>query len=189
VVDDDALWKAARAGDDAMFEQLVRRYERPLFGFIACYVHDQARAEDLFQETFLRVYSRRTAFSQGAAFKPWIYQVARNLCRDEARRRAAGPDVDSSVPQIEIPNGHAQDPGEAAGSAEAACAVRKALDALRPDDREVVMLRVFQGMSFEEIARVTGDSAGTLRSRLFHALGKLRPRLETVAKEQGFAGG
>ncbi len=191
-VDDEALWQQARLGGEAAFRELVERYERPLYAFIAQYLGQAA--EDLFQETFLKAWRGRRTYMGSQGFRPWLYAIARNLCRDARRqgRRAprtaslhAGGEEGNAMTGT-LPDQRAADPAEGSRRRETAAQVRAAVDELPADHREVVVMRMFRQMSFDDIARITGRSAGTLRSRLHHALRKLRPKLEQIARLEGY---
>ena len=84
---DETLMYRAREGDVTAFEALMKRYEMRLFNYIRRFIGNAADAEDLFQETFIRVYKHRTTYKESAPFKPWVYRIATNLCRDHQRKR------------------------------------------------------------------------------------------------------
>lgn len=157
----------AASGPEALGE-LVRRYQDPLLGYLAKFLGDPRLAEDLAQEAFMRVYAKSATYRPGPKFTTWLYTIATNLARDThkyARRHPAGPlassalDVRSSEP----------DPESAALRREREERVRRALDALPEETREVLLLRDVQGLSYEEIAQVQGTPVGTAKSRVSRA--------------------
>ena len=172
--------------------QLVGRYERPLYRFLLRMTGDPALAEDLFQETFLRLHRARSAYHPSQELKPYLFRIALNAFRDARARLKAHATASLDAP------GRADDP-ESGGTAaplreqlpsptpppSADCEqgelrhrVRAALDRLPETEREVVVLRVFEGLSFPEIAQATDVPVPTAKSRLRYALRRLRPILE-----------
>ena len=95
---DEELMRRAAHGDEDAFALLVRRYESPLYGYLRRMLGNGADAEDAFQETFLRVHQHRSRYRQGAPFRPWLYQIATNLCRDRLRSRRRHPQVSLDAP-------------------------------------------------------------------------------------------
>lgn len=159
--------QAVATGDRAAFRELSGRWERPLYRFLARQVGGEA--EDLMQETWLRVVRAAPRFDARRRFSTWLFQIALNLCRDHGRRR---------VPA-------ALDPGEIAAAVEdsgspmrparldAALDARRLLETLPEAQREVVLLRLVEDLSERETAEVLGCPPGTVKSRLHHALARL----------------
>jgi RNA polymerase sigma-70 factor (ECF subfamily) len=175
-----------------MFYELVRRYERPLYGFFVRHMRDPVRAEDLFQDTFMIVHRNRAQHSGEGKFRSWLYTIALNLLRSRQRKAKrekrlsevsppGGPDLAES-----LANGKMPEPAASAAQSEEAEKVRAAVDELPEEHRDIVIFRVYQQLSFEEIARITGEAIGTLKSRMFYALRKLRPKLVQIAKAGGY---
>lgn len=181
-------WLAARwaEGDRAAMAALVRRYYQPLLSLFYRLTGRRSDAEDLVQETWLRAM-RSLQEPRSIAVRPWLYRIAANLWRDQARmyirRQAAGAVTEPLPDELELPA-----PDDVAGSverAEAAHRVRAALLDLAPHHQEVVLLRYFQGLSYEEVAMAAGVPVGTVRSRLHHAVQSLRTRLHDLLPEGG----
>lgn len=174
--------------------QLVGRFERPLFRFLLQLTGDAHLAEDLFQETFLRLHRARGSYDPAQPLKPYLYRIALNTVHDARARAAARPATvsldqlpsrarqqaadDAGPPLQERITAAAPDPGEDCQRAETRLQVRTALAALPDMEREVVVLRVFEGLTFPEIARVTDTPVATAKSRMLYALRRLRPVLE-----------
>ncbi|MDQ1258025.1 MAG: hypothetical protein QG656_2634, partial [Candidatus Hydrogenedentes bacterium] len=95
---DEALVRLARQGHTRAFEMLVKRYEQPLYNYLRRLSGNGSDAEDLFQETFLRVYGNLDRFKDTGRFRPWVYQIATNLCRDRIRYRKRRPQVSLDQP-------------------------------------------------------------------------------------------
>lgn len=180
---DEDLLMAVRAGRTDSLAELVARWEQPLFRFVYRLVARREDAKDVCQETFLRILHKSDHFREGARFSTWMYQIALNLCRDQARKRRRWSAVlaetreDDEVPPLEFAS---DDPGprEEAERREAAEAVRSALEALPPEQREVLVLKEYEGLKFREIAEILGCPESTVKSRMYYALGAMRHRLE-----------
>jgi RNA polymerase sigma-70 factor (ECF subfamily) len=163
-------------GNVMAFEMLLRRYQRPIFGFILRQVGDRARAEDVFQETFLR------GCRQPDAFKPWAFAIAANLCRNEARR----DQVRQGTQPAERINGYAGTDPNPEGAAQASEARRKiehALQQLPAAQREVFVLYHYTRLSYDEIAEALEIPLGTVKSRMNAALTGLRQLLAELREE------
>jgi RNA polymerase sigma-70 factor (ECF subfamily) len=160
------------------FEDLVRRYERPLYNFILRCLRNGARAEELFQETFLRCFRGLATFDPdqpGASFKAWLYRVAVHLVRDEVRRpvfqRALALEQELG---LDAEADHAPDPEDQASWAQQRARVRRAVTLLPELPREVLVLHQYQGLSYPEIAETLDIPVGTVKSRMHAALEGLR---------------
>jgi RNA polymerase sigma-70 factor, ECF subfamily len=172
---DAALPSRWNQGDPAAFEALVRHWEQPVARFLARMTAGTDQVADLCQEVFLRVYLARDRYQETGAFSTWLYRIALNVARDRARRRRREP---ASLAEHE-PLSSVEPAGAASAKQELSEAVASALAALPPPMREVVVLRHYEGMRFEAIARVTGIPASTLKSRFAAALARLRTALQT----------
>lgn len=173
--DDAELIERWRRGDAAAFEALVRRWEQPVGRFLFRLVGRADLAQDLCQEVFLRVYLAGPRYRESGAFSGWLYRIALNLARDMARRRRFDarplPDADpAAAPATE----------SVCEQRELAEIVTQALAELPAPLREVLVLRHYEGMKFEEIARLLRTPASTLKSRFATALNRLRVRLEQL---------
>lgn len=171
-------------GDIMAYEVLLKRYQRPVYGFIRRQVGDQALAEELFQETFLKVYDRIDTCKRPEAFKSWTFSIAANLCRNQARRRH----VRRGEVATERINGHASpgpDPENAAMNAQMRERIEAALDELSEAQREVFLLYQYTKLSYDEIAEVLDVPLGTVKSRMNTALARLRELLEGLQQPEG----
>jgi RNA polymerase sigma-70 factor (ECF subfamily) len=174
---DERLMLRFRKGEARAFEELVRRHRTPVFSFLLRLTMDRGRAEDLCQETFLRVVREAAGWEPRALFRTWLYAVARNLAQDDMRRRAfrrTEPDADPAASA-----GPSDDPGpeEAAAGALLRPKLEAALSSLPAEQREVFLLREHAGLRFAEIALATGVPENTVKSRMRYALEALRERL------------
>jgi RNA polymerase sigma-70 factor, ECF subfamily len=166
-----ALIRAAAAGDLTAFEQLVRAYQQHVWRFLSRLLADAAAAEDVTQETFLRVFRRLPTFTFEAKFSTWVFQIARNAGIDELRSRERRSRLASVAP-----------PGIAAAPPEARAEIEAALASLPVDLREAVVLVEVLGLRYHEVARVIGVPEGTVKSRMFSARSRLH-RWSTADEE------
>jgi len=183
---DEQLLVLYIGGELTAMEVLLERYEKPLFNFVLRQIGDRARAEDLLQETFLRLVEHAGSFEGHARLRTWLFRIARNQCIDEGRRRvhrrhpsldaAQGPDGDGASLYDRI--------GEKGPSAERSSvsnevgvAMNLAVQALPEDQREVFLLRQVQNLSFKEIGEITGVTENTVKSRMRYALERLQAAL------------
>ena len=178
-------------GDQAAFAELVARHEKPLWNFLRRLVHDPATAEDLQQETFMRVVKNASQYRPEAKFSTWLYTIARNLCIDHARgavhRRALSLDAArDSDPDRRL---HDKLPGNEPGSErramdrELGVRLERALAALPDAQREVFVMREVLGMPFAEIAQAVSANEATVKSRMRYALEALRSALAPLHEE------
>jgi RNA polymerase sigma-70 factor (ECF subfamily) len=189
---DEQLMRRFQRGDARAFEILMRRHRTAIHSFLGRHLGDRARAEDLTQETFLRLVKGAAAWEPRAAVRTWLFTIARNLAADEARRRVfrqtepldAGRDGDPPGDRLA---GDARAPDEAAGDALVRPRLEAALAALPAEQREVLLLREHAGLSFPEIAEATGVNENTVKSRLRYALLALRDRLSAEGLAPGVA--
>ena len=166
-----------QAGDPAAFADLVSRWQQPVAGFLARLAGPD-RVPDLCQEVFLRVLQNGSRYRETGHFSTWLFQIALNVARDAGRRRKSS----RHTPCAEVPTGTRSvpatlSPDELCERQELVRAVQVAVAELPRPLREVLALRHDQGMNFEEMARVLGTPASTLKSRFAAALSRLRRRL------------
>lgn len=167
-------------GDAAAFEEIVRRWEAPISRFLAR-LCDAGLVADLCQEVFLRVYQARGRYRENGTFSTWIYRIALNVARDAARRQRHTPEPlwDHEPPAVE------EMVSAECERRETAHVVASALGELPSPLREVLVLRHYEDMSFEQMARLLGTPASTLKSRFAVALDRLRKRLEQLGLSNG----
>jgi RNA polymerase sigma-70 factor (ECF subfamily) len=170
---DAELAKDALGGSEAAYRELVTRYASAAVNFIYRFTRDRALAEDLAQEGFLRVYQRLNTYDPQRKFSSWFFQVLRNITIDHLRVNRLPT---SSLDELEE-EGHraaaidreSASPEEAAGQSELAVAMSAALAKIRPEYREVVVLRYQEGLTQPEIAEILGMPSGTVKTYLHRA--------------------
>lgn len=177
LVSDEWLARAAAAGDMRAQEELYRRHETPIVRYLQRLVPDNDIAIDLFQEAFFRAYVNLGSFDARRTLRPWLYRIATNVARDWLRHesRALPAAAEAAEPSV-ISIVEARD---------LARRVERAVSELSEDHRLVVVLRHFQGLSYAEIAEITGSPEGTVRSRMHYALRALRAKLRFLVEEDG----
>jgi RNA polymerase sigma-70 factor (ECF subfamily) len=179
---DEALVAAFQGGDYSAFDRLVERWERKIFGAVYRILGSEEDARDICQEAFLKAFRGLGGFRGQARFSSWLYQIALNLCRDRMRRRRGKVwiSLDSAEPEDAERTAVASAPSalEIVEAQDLSRTVAAAVAALPVDQREVIVLKEYQDMTFQEIAAVLGVPLSTVKTRLYRGLGQLRQRLE-----------
>lgn len=186
-VSDVELVRRAQRGDQKAFETLLVRYRRKVFGLAMGMVNNRDDAMDIQQDAFVRVFRHLGSFQGDSSFYTWVYRITMNLCIDHVRKAArmrAAPYEDrlahENVEQGDfpiLPVRHDVNPGKAARRREIMRHLSEALEDLPAHHRAVIVMREFEGMSYEEMAQVMQVPKGTIMSRLFHARHKLQKAL------------
>jgi RNA polymerase sigma-70 factor (ECF subfamily) len=173
-------WLMARVaqGHRAPLEALIRRHGTPLLTFIRRMIVDAHRSEELFQEVFLAVWRKRQQYEFPRCFKSWLYAIALNRCRADFRRRPTPAQPLNSGDGEASPPDAGPSPVETMIATETAAKVTTALAQLPTQQRTVVVLRIWQGLSYAEIADLLGLTEATARSHMHHALNTLRRHLD-----------
>jgi len=179
---DEGLLAAYCAGDRVAYEALFRRYQDPLCRHLERMLGDHGVAEDLVIETFLRLHRHRHRFRAGASVRSWVYTIARNLARNHHRRDRLRRWLAWTPEDLE---GVAADPPATGSDAEVQRRVAAAFAVMPARQREACSLRLLGELSLAEIARVTGTSVGTVKSRLFYGQRRLRDLLADLAPGEG----
>jgi len=182
------LIAACQAGNAKAFNLLVRRWERPLFNFVCKYVGDATVAEDLVQDTFVRVVRSIGQYAHRGAFRSWLYSIAVNLCRDHLKSRKRRTVISLydgyttvSGTRVSVSDDMPDERARTDAGAEAADRerlVRRLLAGLSEDQRVVILLREYQALTFPEIAEVLGVPENTAKARLHRGLRAMRLQLE-----------
>src|SRR5262249_32820115 len=171
---DEWLMAQVALGKRDHLEPLVRRYAGRLLTFIRRMIGDPHRSEELFQEVFLAVWNKRKQYEFPRPFKAWLYAIALNKCRADFRTRGGPSPARGDAP----PPPAAPPPADTVIATEPATLVAAAVAQLPPQQRAVVVLRVWDGLSYAEIAEAVGRTEATVRSHMHHGLTALRKYLE-----------
>ena len=174
---DEWLMREVAEGRRECLAPLLRRYANPLLTFIRRMIGDRHRAEELFQEVFLAVWTHRKTYQPSRPFRPWLFGIAINKCRADFRKPVPLPIV-LDEPSVEPLVAAGPSPPEAVIAAETATLVATAVARLPDGQRTVLVLRIWNGLSYQEIAQTTGVTQATARSHMFHALASVRKYLE-----------
>lgn len=198
---DDELMLRFQKGDEEAFSLLVRRHHKPLINFIARFTGDRDNAEDLAQETFIRIYKAADRYKQGRAkFKTWMYIIAKNLCKNELRNRSrrdryrvdnttiSHHSTDGDSEEIDIvataPANSSYQPEVALQRKELNKTIQTAIEELPEQYRYPLILRDIQGLSYDEISDILELRSGTTKSRINRARimlkDKLKPYMEMI---------
>jgi RNA polymerase sigma-70 factor (ECF subfamily) len=178
---DQALLQRIAQGDEEAFRALFERYQARLYHFILRTVGESMLAEDVFQETFIRVAQNARAFQPRAKVVTWIYRIAYHLSIDALRRDKRL--LDCEAIDERLPDG-AGEPLDAALLGAQRSQLLGALASLSPEHRAVVLLSIVEERSHQEIADLTGVPVGTVKSRLHYALKRLHHRLSPGAASE-----
>lgn len=177
---DMELLKAYRRGDVNALEALVGRHRSALYGYVFNMTRDTNEADEVFQEVWLRVIRKQTAY-HGGNFGGWLMRIARNQVIDRARKRKPDVSLDAATDDnhalLERIPGDAPSPDRELEHRELGERIAAATAALPEEQREVFTLRTQAGLTFKEIARIQKTSINTALARMQYALAKLRPVL------------
>ena len=182
--DEELLLDYRSRSDRPAFEELVRRYEKELYGYLRHYLGDADMADDVFQQTFLQVHLKCDQFEVGRKVRPWLYTVATNQAIDYQRRnrrhkaasldRRLQSDIEGEMGSlVELLDGDEAGPSEEAEAAEQCGQLRAAVDDLPEQTRQVVLLVYFKLLKYREAAEILDIPVGTVKSRLHAAVQKL----------------
>ena len=179
---DEELVARSRTGDMDSFNQLILRWERPIYALAYRVIGREDDARDVCQEAFLRAFRALPGFKGQAKFSSWIYRIALNLCRDWIRRKKRTPvsqlpeDVDLS--ELAAEQGPTESVEDLVARRELSAVVEEAMALLPEEQRTAVILKEYHGMTFQEIADMQGCPLSTVKTRLYQGLTVLRRHLE-----------
>ena len=180
---DNMLIEAFQQGDEFAFVALYNRYKGPVYAFCAKMLLDRAAAQDVMQETFVRVYEHRQRLRRAGSFKSWLFTIARNQCLNTLRRSNRYTEFDETAADVHAFDG--ETPFARLMKSEQVELVDRFLKELSPEYREVLVLREYQNLSYDEIAAVTRNAVSSVKSRLFKARRKLGQFLQPWVEPEG----
>ena len=179
---DEELVARSIRGDAESFNQLILRWERPIYALAYRVIGREEDARDVVQETFLRAFRALPGFKGQAKFSSWLYRIALNLCRDWIRRQQRAPvsqmpeDIDPAELLAETqPTESIED---LVARRELSAIVADAMKSLSDEQRTAIILKEYHGMTFQEIADMQGCPLSTVKTRLYQGLSQLRKQLE-----------
>ena len=186
---DTALVTAFQNGDINAFNTLVWRWEKRIFNYIYRIIGNEETARDLCQNFFLKMFREIKKVRDPEKVVPWMYRIALNMCRDEMRRQKKQPLVylDDNPGSDQTPGGTIRDlndtsspsPEQLAHNNQLVAILKKSLMAIPEEQREIIVMKQYQGLKFTEIADILGVSVNTAKSRLYYGLRALRKILES----------
>jgi len=188
---DEELMLAVKDDRGEAMEELYRRFYRQVYSYVCRNYKRREQAEDIVQDAFLRVYRSRKTYEPTAKFAVWLYRITRNLCIDETRRywnRNVTRETESTFDESQ------QSPIDTLAETERNVrmkidedrdmdTIRAAIDQLSPEQKEVIILNKFQGLSYQEIGEVIGSNAESVKQKAYRAHIKLRELLEPLLQE------
>lgn len=180
----------AKKGDRDAYKQLVERYQKRVFGILFGMLRSREDAMELTQDVFIKVYQRIKDFEEKSSFYTWVYRIAFNLAIDFRRRewKKVHTEYDDSIEQgadDAILNRERANPEQSLQSRELGDQIRRALETLPDEQKQVLLLREVEGLSYQEMADSMGCSIGTIMSRLFYARKKMQAQLKTIYTGSG----
>lgn len=181
-ITDEELVVRSRNGDVESFNQLIRRWERPIYALAYRTIGREEDARDVCQDTFLRAFRALNGFKGEAKFSSWLYRIALNLCRDWMRRQRRAPTVqmpeDVDVAELVAAQGPTESIETLVARKELGRAVATAMARLPEEQRTAIILKEYHGLTFQEIADLQGCPLSTVKTRLYQGLSVIRRQLE-----------
>lgn len=179
---DDELVARSRGGDVESFNQLILRWERPIYALAYRVIGREEEARDVSQEAFLRAYRALPGFKGQAKFSSWLYRITLNLCRDWIRKQRRQPvsqlPEDADIDEIAASTGPVESIEDLVARRQLSAVVEDAMTRLPEEQRTAIVLKEYHGMTFQEIADLQGCPLSTVKTRLYQGLSVLRRELE-----------
>jgi RNA polymerase sigma-70 factor (ECF subfamily) len=178
---DEELVARSQSGDVESFNQLILRWERPIYALAYRVIGREEEARDVVQEAFLRAFRALPGFKGQAKFSSWLYRITLNLCRDWIRRQRRAPVVqmpeDADTLDAIAERGPVESIEDLAARRELSAVVEEAMALLPDEQRTAIILKEYHGMTFQEIADLQGCPLSTVKTRLYQGLSVLRRHL------------
>lgn len=179
---DEELVAKSVAGDQDSFNQLIVRWERPIYALAYRVIGREEDARDVCQETFLRAFRALPGFKGQAKFSSWLYRIALNLCRDWIRRQKRTPVVSApeglDIIEMAAEQGPVESIEDLVARKQLSATVAEAMQQLPDEQRTAIILKEFHGLTFQEIADLQNCPLSTVKTRLYQGLSVLRRDLE-----------
>jgi len=178
---DEELVARSNGGDPDSFNELIRRWERPIYALAYRQIGREEDARDVCQETFLRAFRALKGFRGQAKFSSWLYRIAINLCRDWMRRERRTPVMqapeDVDLMDLAAASGPSESIEDRISRNDLSRAVERAMAVLPEEQRAAIVLKEYHGLTFQEIADLVGCPLSTVKTRLYQGLTVLRREL------------
>ncbi len=171
-LNDEQLIEHLQTGDNTAFEELYHRYKRMIYSFCLKLTGERFPAEDATHDTFIKMRENIENLSDASSFRSWLYALARNQVYKNLKKERRNGSVDADSVWSEAT------PHSITETHDVSEIMNRCIDALKPEYKEVLILREFEQYSYSEIASITGDSEGSVKSRLFKARMALATKLE-----------
>jgi len=185
---DEELVARSQSGDVDSFNQLILRWERPIYALAYRVIGREEEARDVCQEAFLRAFRALPGFKGQAKFSSWLYRITLNLCRDWIRRQRRAPvsqmPEDTDAMELAAARGPVESIEELVARRELSAVVEEAMGLLPEEQRTAIILKEYHGMTFQEIADLQGCPLSTVKTRLYQGLSVLRRHLERNGQMQ-----
>jgi RNA polymerase sigma-70 factor (ECF subfamily) len=181
-LNDQELMRIVQAGDLSPASEIYDRYSSRIYNFAYRFLRNSEAAEDATQEVFVKMLKHASQFHGDAKLSTWLFSITANWCRDYLRKADNKP-KDSDDVLVTLPASSENSPDRNLERRENELRIRKALGALTPEQREAILLSRYQGLSYAEIAQISGCSEGAVKTRVFRAMETLKKAL--TGEERG----
>lgn len=187
-VSDWELIELFKKGNEEVFEEIVRRYQKKVYNTTYRMMGNHEDASDLAQEAFIRIYRNLHSFKGKSSFSTWLFTVTTNVCRDEMRKRQRRLQAQSLSEPVQFEDGEVEReiaddsmaPEIVSLHREMHDEIQAVIEQLPPEQKEAIVLREFQGFSYEEIAEISGVAVGTIKSRISRARQSMKKELSAL---------
>jgi RNA polymerase sigma-70 factor (ECF subfamily) len=179
---DKELMLNVQKGDMAAFEALYDRYNKRLFHFILRFVKERSLAEDILQETFLRILRARKSYRKGSRFSTYLFTIGRNLCLDALKSWQRRHLLISQEDDIERAPDNSKGPRKILEETEMGKILQNEIQALPPDQKEVLLLSKYSGFSYDEIAQIVESTSAAVKQKVYRAMLSLKQKLKNLDK-------
>jgi RNA polymerase sigma-70 factor (ECF subfamily) len=175
---DELLMLDVQKGDLEAFEALYERYNKRLFHFILRFMKERSAAEDILQETFLRLLKGKKRFRKDSRFSTFLFTISRNLCIDTLKSWERKHVFISQEEHIEKATDKSKGPDKILEETEMGKVIQNDIQALPPDQREVLVLSKYSGLSYDEIARIVESTPAAVKQKAYRAMLSLKQKLK-----------
>jgi RNA polymerase sigma-70 factor, ECF subfamily len=177
---DEELMERVQGGEVEPFETLYDRYNQRLFHFILRFVRERSLAEDILQETFLRIFKERKRYRKTARFSTYLFTIARNLCLDTLKTWERKHVLSSQEDYVEKAMDLSKGPSKIAEEDELSEILQREIQVLPGDQMEVLLLSKYSGLSYEEIAQIVESTPAAVKQKAYRAMLSLRQKLKKM---------